>query len=387
MSTSLRFFFMGAVCLVSFSGVYGEVAEEEVDASTEGHDRYAKVVVSVKVEDNSFQTRRNAIAQAEEDALFLWIEALLGAQDRKAEHFFTNRIDGYVSSSKVLKERALTRGGELEVEVQLDTYLVRFDAAKLLFPRRSTPVSTVILMGEYLSDGGGYSVGADDVAPKMLRKLFKKSGFHLYPLSELNKQFSEAAQIECLQGGKKGALRLGRTLDAEIILFGETKSSADTPEEGGPAQVTGSADVLVIRVSDGQILERINTEAVVEGSNIQSAGLMAIEDAMYKAQNRILVAAALGSLFEPRREWIRLTIEGENVKNISDSLTEYLDSLDSIQSLELLHQQRNSLVYSVGFSGKYSALVKLLAEQARDVVLLEPIKIVDAEMTFRLVGY
>jgi hypothetical protein len=368
----------GLLCLGICLGAFSAWAEDPLPASSEEVDRYARIVVSVHVDNNAYETRRTGISQAEEDAVFVWLTAELGWLDAQAEQYFLKRLDDYVSNTTVLSEVALVRGGELDVEVLLDTATLRFDAAHLLFPRRKTPVPTLFLMGQYIEEGTGYSVQPYEIGPRMLIDVFEKYGFNLYPDTAYTQRFTDAELIRFMQEGEKGALRFARALDAEIIVFGETKSMSSASDAKGPSKVRGTADIFVIRVADGQVLERIKTDALVEGSDIVAAGKMAIEDAVYKAQNRVLVAAALGSLKEPERSWVRVTIEGDNVKNFSDSLTDYLSGLDSIESLELLHSGRDSLIYSVDFSGKLSALV--------DVIHLEPIKIVDTEMTFRLTG-
>ena len=375
------------MCIVLMLMTTRGVTEELEATSTEEKDRYARVVVRVEVADNTFETRKAAISQAKEEALVLWLQSLLGTLDRSEEGYFLKRLNQYVSTTKVLKETALVSGGELEVEVVLDTHTLRFDAASLLFPKRTTPVPTLLIFGEYTAGGQGYSAGQDDIAPRMLRSLFTNSGFEVYSAVEVAQYFSHDDLLGCLQGGVKAATRLGRALNAEVVILGETKSVVEELDAAGPGTIRGTSDVRVIRVSDGQLLERIKTNAEVEGTDIHAAGLMAIEDAVYKAQNRVLVAAALGCLKAPERAWVRLKIQGKNVRNVSDSLTEYLEGLALIQSVELLHRKRDELVFSVNFQGKTSAFVNKLTDESQGGVRLDPVNIVNDEMIFHLVGY
>lgn len=376
---SFVLFILGLQCI--------SAAQELEPASTEEKDRYARILVTVEVQDNNFETRRRALAIAEDDALFIWLEALLDSLDKDAKRYFQNRLKVYVSNTKVMKETALVNGGELDVEVLLDTFAIRFDAARLLFPQRITPVPTLILMGENAMGGEGYSVSQDDIAARMLHKYFKNSGFEVFSTTEVEQFFTPDDLLKCFQEGNAAATRLGRALNAEVIVFGETNSTTEGPESAGLAKVKGSADIMVIRVSDGQLLERIKTEAEVEGNNLHAAGLMAIEDAVYKAQDRLLVAAALGCLEEPERQWARLTIRGENVKSVSESITEYLSQVELIQSVELLHRKRDSIIFSVNYTGKISALIDVFLNETQNAVQLEPVQIVDNEMLFQLKGY
>lgn len=354
---------------------------------TEDDDRYARIVVTVSVADNSFEARKGALRQAREEGVLLWLEALLGTLSSTEQGYFLDRISQYTSSAKVLKETALVHAGELSVEVLLDTRPLRFDAATVLFPQRKTPVLVVFILGEDVAGAKEYRATQDTIAPRMLRDVFLKTGFEVYTQAELDQKIPYADMLRCVQEGAEAATRLGRALDAEVIVFGETKSFVPTSETAGPQAVRATSDLMVIRVHDGQVLERVQTEASVAGTNIHAAGLMAIEDAVYKAQNRIVVAAALGSLTPPERTWIRLSVQGQNVQGVSDSLGEYLENLSPISTVELLHHTRNELVYSVHYRGKISALVADIVGDSQGVVRLDPVKIVDEEMTFRLLGH
>ena len=65
----------GLLCLGICLGAFSAWAEDPLPASSEEVDRYARIVVSVHVDNNAYETRRTGISQAEEDAVFVWLTA------------------------------------------------------------------------------------------------------------------------------------------------------------------------------------------------------------------------------------------------------------------------------------------------------------------------
>ena len=60
------------LCLVLMVMSTRGVSEELEAESTEENDRYARVEVTVDVDDNTYETRKVALNQAKEKALILW---------------------------------------------------------------------------------------------------------------------------------------------------------------------------------------------------------------------------------------------------------------------------------------------------------------------------
>lgn len=344
--------------------------------------RYERVIVKVPVADATLESRRKAIASAHYEALSIWLESLLGELDQNTERYFSGRVDKYVATSEVLKETALAHKGEFEVEVYLDKDRLRFDAASLLFPKRAVPSSALIVMGQEFLDGA-YTTRLDDIGPGMLTKLFSGAGFVLKTQTELDVVYSHEDILRCIRGGSVAAARFARAVQMDIAVVGEVRTGV-VNEEGANGKIKAFADVLIVRASDGLLLDRIQAEAIVAGDDTNLVSRMAAEDAIFKVQQRVLVAAALGVLDDTPSRWTHCVIRGENVKRISHEIVQYLESKAAIDSLELLHRYRDSLIFDLAYSGKTSALIEALNSQAGDAYWLEPVRVVQGEMFFDL---
>jgi hypothetical protein len=141
---------------------------------------------------------------------------------------------------------------------------------------------------------------------------------------------------------------------------------------------------MVVRASDGLLLDRIQEEAVVAGENSFAVSRMAAEDAVYKLQQRVLVAAILGVLSDSSSTLTHFVVRGENVKRISGDVERYLRGIDQIDSLELLHRERNLLTFDLSFSGKMGGLVNAIEQVGDSAFRLQSVTVVKGEMLFEL---
>ena len=368
-----------AFYLVLFSSVW---SFGEDDAEPVAEPRYTRVLVTVPVSAPTLEGRQAALAAAHAEAVNLWLESEVATLDSGTRAYFYDHVGEYVLSSDVLQETTKARGGEFEVEVYLNGDRMRYDAASILFPLRAIRSTAVILMGQETSVAP-YTTRQDASAAAMLRKLFSDTGFTLITESELNAVYTHDELLGVIRGGDQAVAKLARALRVDVAVLGEARTGV---VEGGlgPGKIQSFVDVMVVRSSDGQLLDRVQAEAIVSGEDGEVVSRVAIEDAIYKVQQRVLVAAALGVLNGSTSQWTHCTIQGENVKRISGEIVDYLKSKSTIDKVELLHRERDALILSLAYSAQTSELVDALSLQPGEPFWLDPVKIVDGEMVFTL---
>lgn len=366
---------------VLFYPLNSTVAVEDLDESPLDT-RYDRVIVKVPVADVTLEARREALAAAHQQALSIWLESLLGEVNQESKHYFSGRVRQYVMSSDVLSETALAHKGELEIEVYLDKDRLRFDVASLLFPSRPVASTALIIMGQGFLDAK-YTTRLDDVGPSMLTKLFSDNGFVLNTQAELDAVYSHEDILRCIRSGSAIAAQFARAVRMDIAIVGEVRTGT-IEQAGSQGKIKAFADVLIVRASDSMLLDRIQAEAVVAGDDATAVSRMAAEDAMFKVQQRVLVAAALGMLDDTPGQWTHCVIRGENIKRISSKIVQYLESKSAIDSLELSRKDRNALVFDLSYSGKTSALIEALSKKTGEAYWLEPVTVIKGEMFFNL---
>lgn len=357
------------------------VSAQEPDGSIRDQ-RYDRVTVKVPVADPTLEGRRKAITAAHHQALSIWLETLLGEVDESTRRYFSSRADEYVVSSEVLDETAIAHKSELKVEVHLYKDRLRYDAASLLFPGRALPSSALIVMGQDFLDSA-YTTRLDNIGPGMLTELFTGNGFTTITQAELDALYSHEDILRCIRGGRAIAAQFARAARMDIAILGEVRTGV-VEEEGASGKIKAFADVLIVRASDSLLLDRVQAEAVVAGKDRMLVSQMAAKDAMFKVQQRVLVAAALGMLDDTPSQWTHCVIRGENIKRISSEIVRYLESMSGIHSLELLRRERDSLVFDLAYSGKTSALIKALSKKNGEAYWLEPVRVIRGEMFFDL---
>ena len=356
-----------------------------LDAPTfEGDPRYDKVVVEVQLDQPGVEARQQAMATAREKGLALWLDTQMDHLDTPTRNRFATAFEPYTVGTEIIDERARGLQRDLDVVVYVDREKLRFDLASYLFPRHVTPPSVVVILGEEYAGSSGYSVAQDGFATEMLREFFTEQGFRVITQQQIEAHFSTDDLMASLRGGSKPGGRLGRTLNADIVVLGETRTQQEIQQPVGPPKARANTDILIIKASDGSLLERVNAEAAVTGTDIASASRRATEDAVYKVQQKALVAAALGTIQPASEEFSRLIVRSQNIRNAKSAITRFLKSRPLISSVELLHDGRNELVYDVVCTGKLGPLVRDLEDPTDRNFWFVSVQVVQGNMVFDL---
>ena len=373
-------FFLGA--LLFLSGLLTITVHTQDTKASTAYDRFAHLKVLIPFDNPTLEGRKAAIAEAHVEALSLWIESLPLKLSARTRERLLARIDHYLISSEIISERAVAGRGELGVGVYLNQDLARLDIASELFPKRAIKSSAVVMMGQNFFNEQ-YTVRLNDVGPDMMVRLFEDTGFIVTSQAEIDTRFTTEEVERCIRSGAKQAAKYARAMRADVVILGEVRSGT-VDEEGAVGKIRAYADVMVVRASDGLLLDRIQEEAVVAGENSFAVSRMAAEDAVYKLQQRVLVAAILGVLSDSSSTLTHFVVRGENVKRISGDVERYLRGIDQIDSLELLHRERNLLTFDLSFSGKMGGLVNAIEQVGDSAFRLQSVTVVKGEMLFEL---
>jgi hypothetical protein len=358
------------------------VAETPLDP--EGDLRYDKVLIDVRVERSGLEERQAALKEARTQGLQLWLDTQIDSLDPDTASRFVAAADEYVVSTDIVGEAPVTLGRQLSVAVFVDRERLRFDVASHLFPLRKTPARAVVILGEELVGVPGYTVAQDGGGTAMLNSFFDGQQLQSIAPSEITRLYSHDDLVRCLREGVKAGGRLGRALKADVVFLGEARTELIGDPEQPTFQVRAFVDAMVVLSKNGSLLDRVEAEAVVSGTDVAVASNRALKDAVYKVQQRLLVAAALGLVDGGVADVTRLVVRSDNIRMAEAHVSEFLKRNEAITFAELLHRGRDELVYDIAFEGKLGALVRSLEEPVDSAIHFIPVQVVSDEMVFDL---
>lgn len=374
-----RFFCLTLFLFTTFDSVSQGTRVLDGDAA------YDKVLINVPLARAGLAARQAAINTAMDEGLRLWLETQMDELDEATTNRFAAALDTYVVSTEVVEERVVTLGRELAVAVYIDRERLRYDLASYLFPRRKNPPGAVVIMGEEFVGGAGYNVSQDEISTSMLAKIFREQGFRVASEAEISNLFSDDDLMHCLREGNVVAGKLGRALQVEVVIIGEARTVKVDDTKQSTLMVRALVDVMAVRARDGILLDRIEAEAVVSGDDLQAVSRRATEDAIYKVQQKLLVAAALATLNSDTSKLTRLVVRSENIKRVAPPITTFLDDTESITSLELLHSARDELIYDIAYEGGLGELVRQLENSTERPFWFVSVQVVSDEMIWKSV--
>lgn len=352
----------------------------------EGDPRFDKLIVEVMLDEPGIKAREKAMETAQENGLQLWLDTQMDHLEESTRALFVQHTGDYIVGSAVLEERAVGLQRELDVVVFVDREKLRYDIASYLFPRLVEKPTIVILIGEEYAGTSGYTVSQDGFATQMLARFYADQGFRVVSAEEINAHFNENDLLTCLRSGNKAGGLLGRTLKADIVLLGETRTEPENDPPLGTLKARAYADVMVVRAADGVKLERVSAEAAVAGTDVATASKRATEDAVYKIQQPSLVAAALGTIEAPPKEYTRLIVRSRNIRQAQSAVGRFLKSRPLLSDVTLLHAGRDELIYDVTTTdGKLGELVRDVQDSTDRHFWLVPVQVVEDKMVFDLV--
>ncbi len=344
-----------------------------------------RVVVDGFAYGSGVDARDAAVTDARQKAVTIWLDANLGSYTPEDGAFFLGQVDALLLSHRVLYQRSENQGVRIGIEAYLDVPKLRLQAAQYFMPRLKRKPHVVFLVGER-HPRGAYTTGYHSAAITALKSVFEKSGFQVIPESALVSMFTEIELADRISGGYDSVAKVGRSVQADIVVTGEVRVAEHPSQRSGNLVMYHSeAKLSVVRAEDGQPMEATSSQSETTSARPADGIRIAVEDAVYKAQQPLLVAAVLGSLHRADTQAIFLTLEGEVVQQHLSEIVALLRSIPSVNQLETLRTRPHMLYFRLDYSGKISTLVDTLDEASLVGMDLDPWKIIGSDLQFKAV--
>jgi len=136
---------------------------------------------------------------------------------------------------------------------------------------------------------------------------------------------------------------------------------------------------------DGRLIDSVTSSSEITSARPADGIRVVVEDAVYKVNQSLLVAAFLGSLNRPDVRVVHLTLEGDGIQRSLSKVLALLRSISTVERIETLRNRPHALLIRFGYSGKMSDLVEEIGEASLDGITLEARQIIGGEMHFRAV--
>ncbi|PCJ60990.1 MAG: hypothetical protein COA73_07790 [Candidatus Hydrogenedentota bacterium] len=346
-----------------------------------------RIVVDGFAYGKGLSARDGAVADGKNRALTMWLDANLGTYTSEDAAYFLGHIDTFILSHRILSQHHEDQGVRLEMEAYLDAPKLRLETARYFMPRLKVMPKVVFLVGERHPQGN-YTTAYGSTAIGELKAVFEESGFAVVRESVLKEFFTEIELADRIAAGAEAVAKVGRTVQADIVVMGEVRVGEQLDaQRGNLSTYRSDAKLFVVRAYDGRLIDSVASSSEITSARPADGIRVVVEDAVYKVNQSLLVAAFLGSLNRPDVRVVHLTLEGEGVQRSLPEVLVLLRSISTVERIETLRTRPHTLLIRFGYNGKMSDLVEQIGEASLDGITLEAQKIIGGEMHFRAVRH
>lgn len=333
----------------------------------------------------NLRARDDAIAAAKSRAVQLWLESLLGSPPSSAFEPIFGQPDYYVQTFRILDLDAREGSTYVDIEAYLHEWALKADAATVLFRERAEPPRVALLIVEERVDEGARRFQGDSRLAAPIQQILEDRGFSTISPDAILRRYSEREILGLITAGPAALARCAREhrADAVVVVQGTLDVKSNT-EGVGPLRARADLEVLVAGATTPRLYEHAVGAAEVNCLTADEGLAFALDDAIYKIRDHVLVGAALAGA-QGGSSAFELTLEDapswEAVEWVGDRLREY----PGVVNLEVLAAEQGYGLIRFGYDGSIGDLVRTLEQAQSPSYALEARTVVERNMRFRFV--
>ncbi len=327
--------------------------------------------------------RTMAVDDAQREAVLKVLQEFIPTRDFSLLRQIIDSAPAYVYSFRLQEERQEDDGTWVSIEAKVNEEQLRRDAAEIILQDLHEFPTTLVLTADYPFDDGPFLGEPWNESMRHFREFLKANDVPEVDWSELEAFHDTGELYAFLQGDAEGMTRLGRTHGAEVVLYGETRQRIGESVGANVVAVHATVDMRVLRAAGGEIIETIETEAIVHGAHPRQAGAQALEDACAKATREALIALVLAAFETDANGAIRVTLE--DVEH-EEELRQVLEALEwaSRAEAEVLYRGASHARIHLPFSGSMAYLTDSVSGRSYDGFRIRARHIVGRVMTLQI---
>jgi hypothetical protein len=233
----------------------------------------AEATVTV-ADENYFVAKEKAVEQAFGLAVYRAATSIIPASDlEKNEEMIQQRLvsvsEDFVSSYKFLDEITDHASGEITVRLQVTLFLnpirTALTSGGAQVKKRVLPKLVIIIKEQnagFISDNSFMLLSS--LTEEILVKNFRQRGFLVADRNDARKAKLEQVVLSAINGDSKAAAKLGRELEADLIILGKTDVNVTPSDNGDLVEVVIS--VSLRKMPRGEVI----VEKVEKGAGVYS---------------------------------------------------------------------------------------------------------------------
>lgn len=329
------------------------------------------------------EARTMAVDEAQREAVLKVLQEFIPTRDFSLLHQIIDSAPLYVYSFQLQDQRQEDGGAWVSIEAEVNEEQLRRDAAEIILQDLHELPTTLVLTADYAFEDGPYLGAPRNESMKHFREFLKAHEIPEVDWSELEDFHDTGELYAFLEGDAEGMTRLGRTHGAEVVLYGETRQRIGESVGANVVAVHATVDMRVLRAAGGEVIETIETEAIVHAAEARQAGARALEDACAKATQEALVALVLAAFDTDANEYIRVTLE--DVEH-EDELRQVLEALEAAAGVEpeVLYRGASHARIHLPYDGSMAYLTDSVSDRSYDGFRIRARHIVGRVMTLQV---
>ena len=275
---------------------------------------------------------------AGEFALVQFMESSSGLQDLNIFDPILQQSDTYIISNTILSYKQEQENTTVRAEVQLDAQKIRQDMASLILSKLTLRPRVLALTGEITLKGNTNTLNRNSIRKDMapLFQFLTESTWDQIPEENIIPIYTPSELQERINGGDKGAMRIGKENGAEIVLLADiTADISKKKVNSNIYQCTASLLVHIVRIEPERFFAPLTTKAIVHSKNPEEGIKFAIQDAANRLKPQLMVCTALAAAQLKNRSGVMLEIRGKLDSKGLDALEKKVRDFVGVKKIEI----------------------------------------------------
>ena len=378
----------GPLCRVSISltlALFVHTLPSGLSAYAQDEYRSTKVSTEGFWPGQGISARSKAVANAEREALLVYLETLFDPLDSDFVAPLLDRGRAYFQSSRVVRQERTSEGTRVAIEAYLLDGKLRRDAATLLLSSLKNPPKVLILFAERPSSDVSWYVGAAGAAETTLVDAFVALNFEVLDSRSIRESYAVGELLPLIESGPQTIGKFGRENRADVVIVGTSSAEAKpVPTSSGMWRVKARVELRLVHAWNETLLGKIAREAVVTGAQAEEAARQATLDACKKLQDFAMVESTLALARAANNRGLWLTVEGPGDRTRLSAILRALEDDPAVVDFEELRHSETLAKIRVNYAGTVKTFVENLTGRSFPDFTLSPYRVIGEEVWLTL---
>lgn len=305
-----------------------------------------------------------ALQAAQSEAVVQYLHSLVPSDDpalHPALQPILRHTAQYAASCHVLRCDETGGSTRIEADVTLSEDALRYDVATLMLPRLSEKPKVLLVLGEQIGKDDVPAVLPDSTIERTVGKGLEQ--FHLVPSSvkALQESFEQKTLIEAVTSDVPASTAFASHTDYDAVVLGAAVTKLEPGAPGTLPRIVATVTVRVHRGRDGAMVGQTSATAAVYSPYLESGGEQAVQDAATRVLRKTAVDCVAATLGRQTQDRVLLTIERPGPDTRVQAVTDLLQGLPGVTSVQPLFHETERCRIRIGYTGPMADLTDAIS--------------------------